>query len=346
MAARLKPLAQQVIVITGASSGHGLATARKAATAGARVMLAARDETALSAACGQIESAGGSAAYTVCDVGSESDVERLAAATIERWGGFDTWVNNAGVGVYAEALDISTEEHRQVFETNYWGVVHGSLAAVRHLKDKPDGGALINVGSVNGDMGGPLLSAYNASKHAVKGFTDSLRIELIAADAPLSVTLVKPSAIGTPFPQHGRNLTGYEARLPQPLYAPELVADAILAAAQTAHRTITVGGVGKLQVIGATLLPMLFDQVASRMGPTLVDRDKPTPRVDGNLFAPQGHDGAVEGQQHGRRVSSYTSARLNPIASLAMVAAAGAISVAMTAARGLETRRDRIKRAT
>ena len=121
MAARLKPLSQQVIVITGASSGHGLASARKAAMAGARVMRAARDETALSAVCGQIESAGGSAAYTVCDVGSEGDVERLAAATIERWGGFDTWVNNAGVGVYAEALDISTKEHRQVFETNYWG---------------------------------------------------------------------------------------------------------------------------------------------------------------------------------------------------------------------------------
>ena len=172
MHAVLKPLAEQVIVITGASSGHGLATACKGAAAGARVMLAARDEAALAKACEDIRSADGIAEFAVCDVGSERDVEALAAATVARFGGFDTWVNNAGVGIYADALDISLDEHRQLFETNYWGTVHGSLVAVRHLRDKEDGGALINVGSVNGDMGGPLMSAYNASKHAVKGFTE------------------------------------------------------------------------------------------------------------------------------------------------------------------------------
>jgi NAD(P)-dependent dehydrogenase (short-subunit alcohol dehydrogenase family) len=325
----LKSLAQQVVVITGASSGHGLSTARMAAAAGARVMLAARDEGALAKACEDIRSAGGIADYVVCDVGSASDVEQLAATTIARFGGFDTWVNNAGVGVYAEALDVSLEDHRQVFETNYWGTVHGSLAAVRHFKTTEGGGALINVGSINGDMGGPMLSAYIASKHAMKGFTDSLRIELIAADAPVSVTLIKPSAIGTPFPQHGRNMTGFEARLPPPLYAPELVAEAILKAAQTPHRTITVGGAGKLQVLGATFLPSLFDQVASRMGALLIDRDRPSPRVEGNLYAPQGNDGAVEGEQHGKRMSSYTRARLNPLASFGMLAAATAFGVAI-----------------
>jgi NAD(P)-dependent dehydrogenase (short-subunit alcohol dehydrogenase family) len=334
MGASLKPLAEQVIVITGASSGHGLSTARKAAAAGARVMLAARDGAALEAACVSIRGAGGIAECVICDVGSEADVERLAAATIDRFGGFDTWVNNAGTGVYAEALDLPLPDHRKVFETNYWGTVHGSLAAVRHFKTRVGGGALINVGSINGDMGGPLLSAYNASKHAIKGFTDSLRIELIGADAPVSVTLVKPSAIGTPFPQHGRNLTGFEARLPQPLYAPELVADAILDAAQTPHRTITVGGVGKLQVLGATLLPRLFDQIASRMQPGLIDRDKPTARVEGNLYAPQGNDGVVDGKQQGKSISTYTTARLNPLASLGMLAAATAIGVALNVSRG------------
>lgn len=333
MRATLKTLSDQVIVITGASSGHGLSTARKAAAAGARVMLAARDEDALAACCEAIRSAGGIADYVACDVGLESEVERLAATTTERWGGFDTWVNNAGVGVYGNALDVSTAEHRQVFETNYWGTVYGSLAAVRHLQHKAGGGSLINMGSINGDMGSPLLSAYNSSKHAVKGFTDSLRIELIAANAPVSVTLIRPSAIGTPFPQHGRNLTGYEARLPPPLYAPELVADAILDAAQTGHRTVTVGGAGKLQVLGATLLPDLFDQLASRMGGTLIDRNRPSPPVEGNLFAPQGNDGQEEGRQHGKNTSSYTSARLNPLASFGLVAAVTAIGFAMNVVR-------------
>ncbi|MGB3798087.1 MAG: SDR family oxidoreductase, partial [Alteraurantiacibacter sp.] len=225
---KLKPLATQVIVITGASSGHGLCTAQMAAEKGARVMLAARDEEALKQACADIRSKGGTADYVVTDVASEEDVQRLADETIARFGGFDTWVNNAGIGVYAQVLDLRMEDHRKVFETNYWGVVHGSTIAVRHLKDRSGGGALINVGSVNSDLPSPILAYYNATKHAVKGFTDSFRIELKMNDEPVSVTLIQPSAIGTPFPQHARNTTGFQARLPEPIYAPDVVARAIL----------------------------------------------------------------------------------------------------------------------
>jgi len=318
---RLKPLAEQVIVITGASSGHGLCTAQMAAAQGARVMLAARDASALEQICAEIKANGGTADYLVTDVARQADVERLAERTIERFGGFDTWVNNAGTGAYGEVLDLPVEDHRQVFETNYWGTVYGSMAAVRHLKSKPGGGTLINVGSINSDMAAPILSAYNASKHAVKGFTDSLRIEMLMHKAPVSITLVKPSAIGTPFPQHGRNVTGYRARLPNPLYAPEVTARAILHAAQHQRRSVTVGGVGKLQVLGAKTMPNLFDRIAVGMAGLLASPEEPVPYDPGNLYEPKHDDGQTEGRQKGRGFSTLNIIERHRRTSLGLVAA-------------------------
>jgi short-subunit dehydrogenase len=324
MKVQLKPLSEQVIVITGASSGHGLETARRAAAAGARVVLIARDGDALARIRDQIRAEGGRAVTFVADVGQEVEVEQAAAFAIQSFGGFDTWVNNAGVGVYAPALETPTADHRQVFETNYWGVVYGSLAALRHLKDKPGGGALINVGSINSDMPSPVISSYTASKHAVKGFTDSLRLEMMAAEAPVSITLVKPGPVGTPFPQHGRNLTGRKAQLPPPLYAPGLVADAILDAAQHPRRSLTVGGIAKLQVVGAALMPLLFDRIAKNMGVLLSDPIRPVPKKEGNLYAPDGRDGVVDGDQKGRPVSAFTAARTHPALALGALAVVGA----------------------
>ncbi len=324
MSVRQKAISEQVIVVTGATSGHGLCTAQMAAAAGAKVMLAARDENALRQVRDEIRGNGGTAEYVVTDTGVEADVQKLADETIARFGGFDTWVNNAGAGIYAEVLDLSIEEHRKVFETKYWGVVYGSVAAVRHLKDKTGGGTLINVGSINSDMAGPLLAPYNASKHAVKGFTDSLRIEMMMNKFPISVTLIKPSAIGTPFPEHGRNMTGYQARLPDPIYAPNVVAKAILDAAQNRRRAITVGGGGKFQVLGAVLLPSLFDRIAVTMAGSLVDRDTPAKNVEGNLYEPQGDDGRVEGRQRGRHFSTFTTARRHGWATAGVLAALGA----------------------
>ncbi|MEN3746742.1 SDR family oxidoreductase [Sphingomonas sp. HF-S3] len=333
MAVRLKPISDQVIVITGATSGHGLGTAQKAAAAGARVMLAARDGEALARICEAIRAAGGVADHVVTDVGIEADVERLADETIARFGGFDSWVNNAGAGVYALLSTLPIDEHRKVFETNYWGIVHGSLIALRHLESRPGGGALINIGSINGDMGAPLLGAYSASKHAVKGFTDSLRIELMQRKAPVSLTLIKPSAIGTPFPDHGRNHTGYRARLPDPVYSPDLVADAILDAAQHRRRAVTVGGVGKLQVLGATLFPSLFDRLATTMNAMLVDRTAPVPDTPGNLYAPQGDDRRAEGRQHGRRFSLFSTARRHGALTAGAAVAVAMVAIALRNAR-------------
>ena len=203
MTPKLKPLSEQVIVITGASSGIGLATARKAAAAGAKVLLVARNEDALKTIVAEVDAAGGVADYILADVGEEADIKAVVDKAGVRFGGFDTWINDAGVGIYASLAETPTAEHERLFKTNYWGTVFGSLAAVNYLRTR--GGALINVGSVASDMGSPLFGAYVASKHAVKGFTDSLRIEMIAERAPVSITLIKPAGIGTPFAEHAAN---------------------------------------------------------------------------------------------------------------------------------------------
>lgn len=323
----LKPLAEQVIVITGATSGHGLCTAQMAAAKGAKVMLAARDEAALKKVCANISAKGGTADYVVTDVAQEEQMQRLADETIARFGRFDSWVNNAGIGVYAQVFDLELEDHRLVFETNYWGVVHGSVIAARHFRDTRRPGALINVGSINSDLAGPILASYNASKHAVKGFTDSFRIELQMNEEPVSVTLIQPSAIGTPFPQNARNTTGYQARLPQPIYAPEVVARAILDAAQTPRRNVVVGGAGKVQIFGSHAFPNLFDKIAASMADKLVDRDRRIPEQEGNLRKPQGNDGAVEGRQKGRDFSVSTMAARHKWATLGTVVALGAAGI-------------------
>jgi len=189
----LKPVEEQVIVITGASSGIGLATAQAAAQRGATVVLAARSIDTLERICKDIEGAGGRAIAVEVDVGRREDVERLAQTVIDRFGRIDTWINNAGVAIYGRLDQVSEEDSRRLFDTNFWGVVNGSLAALPHLRTQ--GGALINVGSEVSDAVVPLQGMYSASKHAVKGFTDALRIEVEELDdAPVSITLIQPTA--------------------------------------------------------------------------------------------------------------------------------------------------------
>ena len=257
----LKPLDQQVMLITGASSGIGLVTAKAAAARGARVMLVARNRDALVEAVREIELAGGAAAFGVADVGDADQVRAAADEAVARFGRIDTWVNNAGVAIYAQLGDTPLDEHERLFRTNYFGVVNGCQAAIPLLKG---GGALITVGSITSDLPTPILSAYAASKHAAKAYVEALRMELHADGLPIAVTLIKPSGIDTPIGQHaanhgdGKGMQG-EALVPPPVYAPELVADAILYAAEHVRRDITVGGVGRLQVLVGQHFPWLID---------------------------------------------------------------------------------------
>lgn len=183
MTLRLKTLDKQVIVITGATSGIGLVTARLAAARGARLVLVARNEQAVNELAEEIRRGGGEAVPVRADVGNEEEVRGITRAALERFGGFDTWVNNAGTGIYGDLLDISTEDNRRLFDTNFWGTVFGSQEAGRHFRARGGNvaGAILNVGSVLSDRAIPVQGMYCASKHAVKGFTDALRMELEAA---------------------------------------------------------------------------------------------------------------------------------------------------------------------
>jgi short-subunit dehydrogenase len=260
---RLKNLSQQVIVITGATSGIGLTTARMAAARGARVVLAARGEEALEQLEQQLRQRGAEALAVPTDVGKKEDIQALAKAAIARFGRIDTWVNNAGISIFGRAGEVTEDDNHRLFQTNFWGVVNGSLEAVEHLKKH--GGALINVGSELSDVSVPLQSMYAASKHAVKGYTDALRMELKRDEAPVSVTLIKPAAIDTMFTVHARNYMDVEPTLPPPIYPPEMVAEAILDAAQHPKRDVFVGGAARANSIGGFTLPRLFDKLGARL---------------------------------------------------------------------------------
>ncbi len=254
---KLKKLKNQIVVITGASSGIGLVTARMAAKAGAKLVLAARSQNALRQLVDEITKAGGQAIAVVADVGVRDDVRAIAQAAVDRFGGFDTWVNDAGVSIYGKVVDTPVGDMRHQFETNYWGVVYGSLEAVAGLKTR--GGALINIGSTLSERAAILQGSYSASKHAVKGFTDALRMELALDNAPIAVTLIKPGPIDTPYPLNAKNFMDAEARHPAPAYAPETVARAILRAAQKPTREVFVGGGGRFIAALGILAPPLSD---------------------------------------------------------------------------------------
>ncbi len=318
----LKPLAEQVLVITGASSGIGLATARAAAAEGARLVLAARNTEALEEIARELDVT--EVEVVAADVGREEDVRRIAARAVERFGGFDTWINDAGVSIYGPTLLVSTEDHKRLFDTNYWGVVYGTLAAADHLRTR--GGAIITVGSVVSDWSAPLQGAYSASKHAVKGFVDAFRIECLHDAMPISVTLIKPSAIDTPYPEHARNYLAREPALPPPVYAPEIVADAILHAAARPVREITVGAGGWAIGVVQRLLPGLVDLVMAKTMWPLQMRPEPRDVKRGSaLYAPQ-DDGAPHGRaSHVIRTSPFTQAQLQPVKAAAAAFLAGAV---------------------
>jgi len=328
MRVRQKPLDQQVIVITGATSGIGLVTAKRAAAQGASLVLVARSQQTLDAVADEIKAEGGRAITVVADVGDEAQVQAVADKTLEAFGGFDTWVNGAGVGVYGQVMDLPADEHYRLFQTNYWGVVFGSRIAARHMAAREGGGTLINVGSINSDFAIPLLGAYSASKHAVKGFTDALRMELRHAGAPVQVTLVKPSGIGTPFSEHARNHTVNQPQVAPPVYAPETVAEAILHAATHRVRSVTVGGAGRAMVGSAQLMPGIMDRFFGWSMPKMQQSDDPKTPGD-NLFEGQSEGRPYRAKGPGRRFSTYTFAVNRPIASIALIGLAGAGAAAL-----------------
>jgi short-subunit dehydrogenase len=289
---KLKPVGEQSIVITGASSGIGLATALAASALGARLTLVARSENALTAIADEIKAAGGQAAWEVADVADRAALQRAAERALDRYGGIDTWVNNAGVAIYGRIEEVSDEDNRRLFETNFWGVVYGSLVAMPYLRQR--GGALINIGSEVSDAVVPLQGMYSTSKHAVKGFTDALRVEVEVLDkAPVSITLIQPTAVNTPYPEHARNYMDREPKLPTPQIDPTQVAQAILEAASEGGRDVKVGAMSVLNTTLSKLMPSLGDRMAALQADRQQE-DRPPARPEGTLFRP-GESGRVHG---------------------------------------------------
>jgi short-subunit dehydrogenase len=325
-------------VITGASSGIGLTTARLAARRGARLVLAARSAGALLELTREITMQGAEAVNVVADVSKQDDVHEIARVAEEEFGGFDTWINNAGTGMYGRLEEIAIEDMRKLFETDFWGVVYGSLEAVKHLKE--NGGALINIGSTESDRSLPLQGIYAAAKHAVKAFTDALRMELEAEGAPVSVSLVEPGAIDTPFPLNAKNYLESEPQHLPPVYAPDAVARAILHCAESVVRDVYVGAGGKMNALLGHYTPRAADKAMETMVMSGTESDKPPqPREQSGLDRPSEHlaeRGDYEG--HVASSSAYTQMSLHPVITGAAIIGAGLALSALLSSSGRHDR--------
>lgn len=318
-----KDIKDQVIVVTGASSGIGMTTAEMAAERGARVVLAARSDDKLQTIVNRIRAKGQKATYVPADVSERRDVEEIARTAKREFGGIDTWVNVAAQSVYGRAEEVPTADARRIFDVNYFGTVHGCKTAIPVLRQR-GGGALINVASMVADTALPLLSHYSATKHAIKAFSDALRMELDEAGDPITVTLIKPGSINTPFTKHAKNYMGFEPTYPPPVYKPEVVARAILRCARKPKRDVLIGaGAKQFNVIGENY-PRLGDKLMERTMFSAQQTDRPTNGASqGNLFQPMRNEhpsryGDYDGRV--RSTSLYTQARLHPVLAGAGVA--------------------------
>ena len=330
MSPRLKPLRDQVIVITGATSGIGLEVARQAVAKGAAVVLAARNTQALAMIQADLSASGGRVAVVTADVAREAEVEAIAATAVEAFGGIDTWINNAAVGLYGTLEQVPIADHRRTFEVNYFGTLYGSLAAARLLKAR-GGGAIVNVGSVLGDRAIVDQGPYAASKHAVHGLTETLRMELERERAGISVSLVKPIGCATPYAEHARNYMDQPPRIPQPLYDPSIIADAILFCCENPRRVMHIGSGGLIASWGGRLAPRLTDGVMEAVGRLIQQSpgNEGDPEMRDNLYLAR-KDGEVRDTRglRARHSSVVVEAQKLPRAlPLALLAAGGTMAL-------------------
>lgn len=283
---RLKPVNQQVVVVMGASSGIGRATALCFAAKGAQVVVAARSTKGLEALVAEIRRRGGTAVAVVADVADAEQVKHVAHRAVAELGRIDTWAHVSGVGIWAPFEDTRPRDLHRLVDVNLVGPMHAAQAALPHLRRA--GGALIVVSSVAAKVPLPLASVYSASKHGVAGFVDTLRIELRREGAPVSVTQVLPPGINTPLFQRALTRLGVEPRPSAPVYEPELVARAIVYAAEHPVRDLVVGGAGAALLLAQRLSPRLVDAImVGRIGFEAQISRKPKPATAPNaLFEP------------------------------------------------------------
>jgi NAD(P)-dependent dehydrogenase (short-subunit alcohol dehydrogenase family) len=290
----LKSIEEQVVAVVGASSGIGRETARRFAERGARIVVSARSEEGLQSLVQEIQRRGGQAAAIAADVADFAQVQAIAERAVGAYGRLDTWVHLAAVALYATFEQTTPEEFRRVIEVNLLGQVYGAMAALPHLK-REGRGALIHVSSVEAKRAFPYHSAYAASKHGIDGWLEAMRLELEHDGVPVSVTQILPASINTPLFSTARTKLGVKPKGAPPIYQPELVADAILHAAEHPMRDIVVGGAGMAMLATQRLSPRLMDAMLLRGGFEIQKTDEPkSEAAPNNLFTPVG-DNRVEG---------------------------------------------------
>ena len=319
----------QVVVVTGASSGVGRAVARAYGGRGARVGLLARNVDALEACAEEIGQAGGEALVCPTDVSDAEAVEGAAARVEERWGAIDTWINVAMVTVVAPVHAITAEEYRRVTEVTYLGYVHGTLSALRRMRPR-DRGTIVQVGSALAYRSIPLQSAYCAAKAAIRGFTDSLRSELIHEGSGVRVTHVHLPAVNTPQSERQRNKMPKQQQPVPPLYSPASIAESILRAADHAPREMLVGLPTHQAVLGQKLIPGLLDRhlAQAAWAPQFVDA--PNDQQDDILFHTLPGDPGAHGPYRDRERGPDLQMRwrFDPVSAVAAAALATALGAA------------------
>jgi NAD(P)-dependent dehydrogenase (short-subunit alcohol dehydrogenase family) len=303
-----RPLSEQSVVVVGASSGIGRATALRLAARGAAVTCAARSEGALRTLVHEVEAAGGKAQAVPTDVADAAAVVELARRAEQRYGRIDTWVNAAAVSVWGTVDDVTVEEFDRVMRVNFLGQVHGVKAALPALR-RAGGGVVIGISSVEGVRAVPLHAPYVASKMALRGFYDTLRMELAAEGAPIAVTTILPASIDTPFFEHARSkLASHQPKPPPPVYAAEVVAAAIVRAARRPTREVPVGGAAVGFYLGQRLSPALTDLLLSfrRVQKAALQADRPDNGTD-NVDAPMAGTGRIGGAHPPKRVLQHST---------------------------------------
>ena len=318
----------KTVVVTGASAGVGRAIACRFGAAGARVGLIARDQDALTEVKQEIERRGGSAFVAAADVADADAVFGAADDIAKHLGPVDVWINDAMVTVFAPVWKITPAEFRRVTEVTYLGVVHGTMAALRHMRSR-DCGTIIQIGSALAYRGIPLQSAYCGSKHAIRGFTDLLRSELIHAGSAIEIAIMELPAVNTPQFDWARTHMSRRPRPVPPVVEPEVIAEATFRAALCPKREYWIGWSTIKVILGNMILPGFLDRYLAKAAYTAQETQVPvSPDRQDNLMSPV-HDLHRTRGRFGREAASRAVTVPGPVMRLTPVVAGGVLLVGL-----------------
>jgi NAD(P)-dependent dehydrogenase (short-subunit alcohol dehydrogenase family) len=297
----------EVVVITGASAGVGRATVQAFARRGARIALLARGTDGLEGARRDVASLGGTALVLPTDVACADQVESAAAKAESALGPIDIWVNNAMTSVFSPIIEMEPQEFKRVTEVTYLGVVYGTMAALKRMRTR-DRGTIVQVGSALAYRGIPLQSAYCAAKHAISGFTDSLRCELIHDNSHVHVTMVQMPALNTPQFGWVKSRLPHRAQPVPPIFQPEVAAEAIYWAAHHRRRELYVGAPTVEAIVVNKFVPGLLDEYLGRTGYASQQTTEPEdPKRPDNLWGPVAGDHGAHGTFDSRAAAQSTA---------------------------------------